>query len=186
MIIDPSGIISFESGEALIYAAAFTRIQCGSQTVNLKPGTIAWLSRQGNSTRICSLAAQTPNAIEAVLKNKSIQASYGEELILGDQDVYTRMIGDNLGHRNIRVIALSENISVAKSEVSTTSVFNSSDLLQDIYISQDKQDKAMLNKIVKTAACISVVTGNHGPYGELTTDVMYGSQTSPGLNKPNK
>lgn len=167
MIVAADGAIELKGGEALIYATHPTSIQCRGHVVAIKPGTVAWLTRDEQTTRVCSLAAQSPDSIEVVVRNKSIPVSYGEELVLGDVNLGQWLTDDMVDRRRVRMADMQDNLCVAKSEASPFSVFNASDLLCEVYESKDRKDKVITEKIVKMASCLTVVTGKNGPYSRL-------------------
>ena len=118
-------------------------------------------------TRVCSLAAPSPDAIQVLAQNRSIPVGYGEEVVLGESDVNKWLMEDTIDRRKVRIADVDQNLSVAKSEASPFSIFNASDLLCEVYDSKDRLDKIITEKIVKMATCLTLVTSKNGPYARL-------------------
>jgi hypothetical protein len=113
------------------------------------------------------LGASSPNAIQIQTNHKSIPVSYGEEVVVGDDSVKQWMVKDTVDRRRVRLLALPENTYIAKSEASPFSIFNSSSMLCSIYDSKETMDKTIVEKIVKMAACLTVVTAKNGSYTRM-------------------
>ena len=97
--------------------------------------------------------------------NRFISLSAGQEAIAAPDRVLAlrELNATGVGHRRIRFIAGDFGVVVC-SEFSIPAVLSGATLLSTVAHSSDSSDKRLVGRILKTAACLSVVTNNHGPY----------------------
>ncbi len=165
------GVVSLNSGEALIMASDDTILNIYEHQVLVKAGTIALVSHEDGVTKVRNLYEQTAgtNGLQALVANQSIGASAGTEIVLSpDADMLLSAIKkDSVGRRMLRSANVGD-LKVATCEISLVSLTPSTDLLPLVFHSKHKVDRAIAEKLIKMAACLSSATAGHGAYSPVT------------------
>jgi hypothetical protein len=170
MMVKEDGVVGLSNGELLIFAIAPTRVQAGSHIIEIKAGAVVWITKADEITRICSLAAQGANAVQVMAENNTYPVSYGEELVVGNDKVQQWLKKDTIERRKVRLLEFNDKICITKSEASPYSIFDASDLLCEINDSKNKKDQLIMEKIIKMASCLTIVSSKNGPYSRLDRD----------------
>ncbi len=163
--VGSDGSLELKGGDALISASALTHITSQGIQITMKPKSVVYLSRSRNCLRVCSLHALSPGSVGLMAGNRFISLSAGQEAIAAPDRVLAlrELNATGVGHRRIRFIAGDFGVVVC-SEFSIPAVLSGATLLSTVAHSSDSSDKRLVGRILKTAACLSVVTNNHGPY----------------------
>ena len=75
---------------------------------------------------------------------------------------YKALQSDRVGRRRVNGVIAEDGQTLIRSEVSLVSLMQRSVLLRSLIMS--KADRALTDKLTKTAACFMQVTGGHGSY----------------------
>lgn len=164
------GGIELKSGEIVLEATRPTAIKVNEHIVHMKGGAVALVSIHKGVTRISNLCENKAESIQVRVanSNRSIPLSAGQEsLISHNADQLTDFVAnDNLGHRRTKHIDTKTGHKILKSEVSLISAMQQHQLLSDIMASDNDSDNRLESRLVKMAACLMVVTNNHGLYAQ--------------------
>jgi hypothetical protein len=132
--------------------------------IDIKAGAIALIFEDGHDVAIMDLSDNNPGDIKVAGPNQFA-------LVPGQQVVLTRNASSNLVQinpassvalRRTAKVQLNNGITAYASEFSIPSALNTANLYRQLL--QDAPRRTVLNKILHAAACVQMVTANHGPY----------------------
>lgn len=166
VFVDRNSQIILEAGEAVIAPDHRAIIVAGDATIIVAPSTIISISRNDNCLKIHNLYEKGNHAVRAVVNGKSIEVGMGRELILSTNEGVTKMesSNDNLGRRRVKSLGYIGNKHATSCEISLISLLEKHSALKALVRSHDTQDKQLVAKLVKTAACLMMSTNSHGVY----------------------
>lgn len=167
LFADPSAIVKssedgtlvLQEGEVLLEVRDKAIIRAGELACIIKSGSIALVSRRGNLISVRNLSDRKRNALVCFLEGKTVALHQGEEL----RSTCFEQYGDQIARRNTQIIDRVQK-GVELSEVSLPSLLLHNDTLFLLSSSNRAVDRAAIKRILKTSACLEVVTNSHGPY----------------------
>ncbi|MBX9879478.1 MAG: hypothetical protein K2Y22_13540 [Candidatus Obscuribacterales bacterium] len=160
-------VVTLKSGEALI---ATTRgkqqIAAGSYTVRVNAQATVVVSFENNVLKVANIYDKSPSSVQVETAGGTVSLGVGEELIIApDEDTIAEaMQSDKLGRRNIKSHNLHISCRITHSEISLVSLLENNATVNQLVLSHDRDDRALANCILKTAACLMLSTAKHGPY----------------------
>lgn len=161
------GVVSLDYGEAMVIASDDTIVNIAGHQVSVEGGTIAHISLEDGVVKVRNLYEQSPGStgVNAFVNGQQISTSAGTEIIIShDADTLTESVRrDSIGRRLMQSFDVGD-AKVATCEISLVSLVPNSDLLPLVLHSKQKHDRAIADKLIKMAACLSTATSNHGPY----------------------
>lgn len=161
------GTYVLTAGEILVNSHRNVTIKAPNATIVAKPGAAVLVSTNGDVTTIRNLYEPGASTVKVSSSSHFAHVPVGSEIVIGPSKakVLEFLKTDLVGRRRIQVGDVKSGGFVS-SEVSLISLLNQSDLMRAVGRSQHVQSKSMVNKLLKMAACISVVTAAHGGYNE--------------------
>lgn len=163
--------LNLKSGDALVSTNAATTIAAGRYTVHMQPHAIALISNRGDHLTVRNLYESKQTSLTISTDDqRHLGTQLGHELIIGKQTMsHTQVLNEEpVGRRRMRHNDLGKTHSVVSSEVSIVSLLQNTNLLSQLQRSQHPDDKAMLNKIMKMAVSLQLVTQKHGNYSIIS------------------
>jgi hypothetical protein len=159
--------LALRQGELLVATTAPTKVFADGYCIGLDTGSIALVANRGDHIVVRELfnAKQAP-AMVVTADKRSVGAAVGQELIIGKAGYsFAKVLGeDAVGRRRMRHIDMGAHTNVISCEVSLVSLLENTEILSRLSRSQSPEDRAIVNKILKTAVALSIVTQSHGPY----------------------
>jgi hypothetical protein len=154
------------TGETLLTPSKKTTVNVGFGSLTIKSGSVVWIDRQAACVKVRVLFENASNAVQLNLgPGSSISLQAGQEAVLGqDKSAVARaMQTDRLPRRQTRHIQAA-NASLSTSEFPLLSFMQSAMILRAVLGSENKADRLLSTKLIKTAACLIQVTSSHGAY----------------------
>jgi hypothetical protein len=151
--------------ESLVWADHDTVIPAGSYSIRIASGAAALVTTNGGTVTVRTVHAGAPSAVTVISGSNFIPVSAGHEVIVGQSDKLAQAaLTDKVARRKIHTTRISADRSVMTSEVSLVSLMQNSTALVKLMHSSNPADRALANKLIKTAACLMQVTGARGAY----------------------
>lgn len=157
---------TLSSGDLLITVTKPIVVNCDGYKITLEPGTIAMFSKTSKSLKVHDLWETKSASIDAFVGKRRVDISAGQELIVSasNTQVTQEMRLDQIARRRISIYDISKSDAASRSEISIVSLVQSNPLLWQLFHSKRPADKALSEKLIKMAACLTQATTNHGPY----------------------
>lgn len=165
--LDSPSQINLKHGDTIVSASRPTTVIAGRYSVKMEANTIALISNRGDHVIVRSIYESKLASIKiATPEKRCLGVLLGQETIVGREGIsYTRVLGeDAIGRRRMRHLALGTNATVITSEISLVSLLHNTDILSQISRSPMAEDKVILNKVLKMAVALSMITQGHGNY----------------------
>ncbi len=180
-VLVEQGHLTVRDGEALIIASKPTHVKIADAIVTVNPGAIALVSKDDRVVKVRSLYERWTGTIQVFLGKRESKLNAGQELMLGPEgdSVLRSMSQDKVGRRRVKNVDLVSGDSIIRSEVSLVSLFGRNTLMKQIHASKNVDDQDIKEKIVKMAACLSVVTSSHGPFTSTPSNGLKYTQEKP-------
>jgi hypothetical protein len=161
--------IKIKQGDAVVIASKGTTVQSGDFLIQMAGGSGALISRNGDTVAIRNLYEDKQHSVKLVVGNRYSALSGGDELLIGPtyKDVSRLLKAEPLDRRRIKYIEIPNSLGYIRDEVSLTSLVANSKLLSDIMHSDNRDDKSIAAKLIKTAAVLSQTTRHKGSYSSL-------------------
>ena len=98
--------------------------------------------------------------------NRSVSVAVGEELVVGPDDglLLKSMRADGISRRRSHSYEIGPEGKLVQSEISLISLMRNSAILSHLNNSVDREDRALIARLTKMAACLQTVTSGHGSY----------------------
>ncbi|MBX9690068.1 MAG: hypothetical protein K2X27_25375, partial [Candidatus Obscuribacterales bacterium] len=164
-------IMQIHEGEVLVSADKVTVVKTPHSVVTINPNTIALISVENKVTKVRNLWELGHGCIRQTVAGKFVDICAGEESILGwDQlGVNKALSKDVVGRRKVRGIDVPGGMYMQRAEVSLVALMQpeTSEFLHDLVSSNNPNDKALANKLVKMAAVLTQVTAKHGQFVQI-------------------
>jgi hypothetical protein len=155
-----NGDLNLKRGTILVHPNQQIQIKCGDKTVKIEKGSIAEITKQGDSLLIRNLHEKSKQTIEVTInKNHKILLRAGEQAHIGSTPTE-----DQVGKRATQTHDLPQGKTLTRSEFSLISWMQSSTLWQQSQESTTPESKQLQKHIHKMAACLMVVTSKYGSY----------------------
>lgn len=157
---------SLESGEILVSTRKPVTIRSRNCSLRLKADATALITRKNDLFSVKNLSDHGDGSIVVNIgHNFATVLGVGDEVVSGLQaDGIKGYLSDGVARRNSRLQNVAPDCSVMTSELSVGMLIKSNAILNRIYYSQNEDDKAIKQKLLKMGTILSVVTANHGPF----------------------
>jgi hypothetical protein len=154
------------SGEAVIIANDQAFVRVGKGVLHLQPGAIVSVNVTKGSAYVRNIYEPASKGVEVIVGPKRTVVTLGNELILvPPSEKMDRTFVDGIGRRKLARYE-ERGSGVYVSEVSLISLIMNSEILTKIFHSEVPEDKSLSSELLKMAACVSIVTANHGTFGQ--------------------
>jgi hypothetical protein len=166
----PDGKILVNSGELLIDATKQATVVVGNYTLELRKGTTALISRNANRIKIFNLSDTAFDSIAVKTKRGEIATSAGQELTLAANigTITSELKQDGIARRRLHIMDCNGSMA-AMSEFSIVSLFQKNSSLKFVYGKDEKDAKAISEKIMKMGVVIQQVTQSRGAYKQVAS-----------------
>lgn len=156
------------SGEALVSANSRVNVLGGVYAVDVAPGAVVHIVKDGNVLKVRSLCDSVGKAICIHISGKTIKLSPGEEIAVSTNEQFLEhsLKQDHIGRRESHKFVVGDNHIVVKSELSAVSLIQKSTLLGGMYAKGSPADRSVLERVMKMTAALFQVTGKRGAYSE--------------------
>lgn len=163
--VNQPGVVELKHGDVVIASTkGKTIVNSGDTSIAIEPSTIAYLSQEGTSLKIRNLHENGGSPLSVLVGGRLFHIGVGHEIVISESEsAYQHKIQDNVARRHIRRVNQA-NKHIATCEFSLLSLIETSRILKQICHSKEADDKALEARLVKTAACLMLTTGSHGPY----------------------
>lgn len=155
-----------DSGEMVIEALHGGVIGTPLAHIYVKTGVVLLCQVQEGIEYIYVLSDSSPQSTSVIVNKRRAQLSQGVEAIVSDHQANYKELGgpDDIGHRAMRMHLLGDNRFMLVSEFSLMDALQHNRLLLGIKQSDEAADVALSEKLLKTVAVITSVTGRRGAY----------------------
>ncbi|MBI4533920.1 MAG: hypothetical protein HY711_08215, partial [Candidatus Melainabacteria bacterium] len=169
IVVEKPNTITLKHGEIFVTASQPVVVKSAGHNVYVKPGAMALVSNENGMLKLRNIWEGAANSVHVQIGSKFVSASVGQELIVGtnDHSLGKLLKGDAIGRRRIRSFDVPGGHTLTRSEVSLVSLAQSSHLLSRVLKSPNEGDRAIANKLLKMAACLSLITAGHGAYSTV-------------------
>ncbi len=153
-------------GESLVVAKQEAFVKAGKAVLHLQPGAVALVRVHKGRSYIRNIFEPRAKAVEVIVGTKRSIVTVGCEMVVAPpSEKLERVFIDTVGRR--RLVRYDERGSgIFVSEVSMISLIMDSELLSKLFQSAELEDKSLSSRILKMAACLSLVTSGHGTFGQ--------------------
>jgi len=134
--------------------------------IYVKSGAVILCQVQEGIEYIYVLSDNSPQSTSVIVNKRHAKLDQGVEAIVSDHQAnYKELAGsDDIGHRAMRMHVLGNNLFLLVCEYSLMDALQHNRLLLEIKNSDAATDKALAEKLLKTVAVITSVTGKRGAY----------------------
>jgi hypothetical protein len=159
------GCIRIVFGDVVLAAKQDTIIEAAGCRMTVGKGSIVAIDCYEDRLTVRCLHDGHRGSIVVGMPHTNGQISSGEELVFAPSDhaLASELANSQVGHRRL-VKNAGVRGSSAVSEFSSVGLASSSKVLHMLLKSTASGDKAVSDKIMKTAACLTAVTSSHGRY----------------------
>lgn len=157
-------------GELLVSARENVNINAANCEIAIPKGAVVLIRKQQGVVCVENLLEDQSSSILVRISQKSIPLMCGQEILVA-QDLPALqkvVVDDHVLRRNIKIFQLSCGGNLMHAEVSYPTLVHNSSLLNTINKSMEKSDRALSARLLRMAACLSIVTGPHGRYARIT------------------
>ncbi len=160
------GAIVLRKGEILLAPERTTVVSSGTARVEVSPGAIALVARDGACLKVRGLWESSTGKIVARGGAGFVPVRAGQEVVVAasTSEMTAFLKGDSMARRRIVRFPTSTGEALMVSEVSFLGTVNDSTLLPALLKSMNPEDKGLRDRIVKMAVVLSVVTSRHGNF----------------------
>jgi len=162
-----SGIVNLQDGEILVASSKQIMIEAGDFWVTLAPGTIAAVFRHSGTVSVRTLHDSRGNSTRVYAGGNEIaRISAGQEVVTATDGpaLSTAISRIPVGRRRMELLTGNGSQIAARCDVSPLSVIQNSSVLTNLMHSSRNSDRAIVENVLKTAACLQMVSGHHGAY----------------------
>lgn len=158
--------IELASGELMLVSKQPVVLNVSRHRVYFDKDVIASVTTKRGVLSIRNLSESHYAAIKACLNGSCFKLGAGQELLLahGTTNLQSAAAVDRVQRRKPHLFAFGNGDELLSSEFSLVDVIRSSPLFSAMVKSGSKQDRIILGRITKTAACLAIATANHGHY----------------------
>jgi hypothetical protein len=146
-------------------------IWAGDYQINVAKGAICFVAISDNVVSVRNLSGKVSGSLGIVIAKKFVKLSAGQEVLIApdNESILLNMQSDGIARRGITLIEVGKEAVVCRSEFSMVSLLNRNTVMRKLVHSTDKDDKAVVEHILKMGACLATVTSVRGPYHELSS-----------------
>jgi len=132
--------------------------------VSLKDGTI----------KIRNLQENKAYSVQVFLGHQTFQLYAGQELVASSSfdKLSQSASSDGLQRRRMNTLELSDGTNVMRCEFSPVTLIKSTPVLKSLVSSNFKPESRAFEKVLKMAACLSIVTESHGNFAPVTAQTQ--------------
>jgi hypothetical protein len=154
--------VNMANGAVLLEPMANTTIKLRMVTVNAKSKSLVFVRSRKGCEHVLVLLG---NATAAVGRHR-VGLSSGDEAIVTDHHPnYHDLVGeDEIGRRRCKLVPASDGRMLAVTEFSLIHALEREPLIYQLIHSDQSRDRALKDRLIKTAAVLSIVTAKHGQY----------------------
>lgn len=166
-VFENANTVRVQSGQALIHSLKPLKVKVAGQSVEMKPGCVAFFDAGKSAIKACNLFEEEAHSMRVVGAKSHATLSPGSELIfvpMASKSIDA--VRDNVGRRRVRVSEMG-TVKVITSEVSMLSVICNNKLLVGTFNSNNSYDQTLAKKVGKMAVALSIVTASHGAYSSV-------------------
>jgi hypothetical protein len=158
--------LTLETGEILVDVDADTIITTPKLFLKSTGKSLLLFKLSPDAERCFVIWDEGPSSVQVQTQQRMVKLGPASEIMVGDhQPRYSEIAAnDNVGRRQIRIFELGKGFYMTKTEFSLVHIFDSTPLLHSLKTSDDPQDRAWKERILKTAAILGITTGKHGSY----------------------
>lgn len=162
--------LELRHGQLLVEAARAGVVATPAADIYLKRRALVLLRVKEHSTRILVIWDNGVSAVSVVCDRHHVRLGPGDEALLADHhpDQGEIMEEDEIGRRRIQVSNLGNGKTVTTAEFSLLQALEREPLLCEAFRAPDERDRALKEKILKTAAVLNLVTARRGFYTART------------------
>lgn len=155
-----------DEGEMVIEALHSGVIATPLSQIYLKAGTVILCQVQEGIEYIYVLSDNSSQSTSLIINKRHAKLDQGVEAIVSDHQANYKELGgsDDIGHRAMRMHILGNKLFLLVCEYSLMDALQHNRLLLGIKDSNTAADKALSEKLLKTVAVITSVTGRRGAY----------------------
>ncbi len=155
-----------DSGEMVIEALHSGVIATPLSQIYVRSGAVLLCQVEEGIEYVYVLADNSPQSTSVIVNKRHAKLDQGVEAIVSDHQANYKELGgpDDIGHRAMRMHILGNNRFLLVCEYSLMDVLQHNRLLLGIKDSDAQADKALSEKLLKTVAVITSVTGRRGSY----------------------
>lgn len=155
-----------DAGEMVVEALHPGVIATPLSQIYVKTGSVILCQVQEGIEYIFVLSDSSPQSTSIIVNKRHAKLDQGVEAIVSDHQANYKELGgpDDIGHRAMRMHMLGNNLFLLICEYSLMDALQHNRLLIGIKNSDAPADKALSEKLLKTVAVITSVTGKRGAY----------------------
>lgn len=155
-----------DSGQMVIEALHSGVIATPLSQIYVKSGSVLLCQVEEGIEYIFVLSDNAPQSTSVIVNKRHAKLDQGVEAIVSDHQANYKELGgpDDIGHRAMRMHIVGSNRFLLVCEYSLMDVLQHNRLLLGIKDSDSAADKALSEKLLKTVAVITSVTGRRGAY----------------------
>jgi hypothetical protein len=168
--IDDIRSVTLIKGELLVSAFEPTTVQAERYSLIVPKGTIALISNRSRVVKVHNLYEEQRSSLNLRISKKLMPIGSGEEMIVAPDNASMQkaIVYDQVCRRDVCLFDLSCGGLLACSEFWPLHVMKQSKVLRGLVHSQKREDKVLVSKILKMAACLAHTTRGHGTYAWIT------------------
>jgi hypothetical protein len=161
-----------DAGEMVIEAIHSGVIATPLSQIYVKTGSVLLCQVQEGIEYIYVLSDNSPQSTSIIVNKRHAKLDQGVEAIVSDHQANYKELGgpDDIGHRAMRMHMLGNNMFLLVCEYSLMDALQKNRLLLGIKSSNAAADKALSEKLLKTVAVITSVTGKRGAYSNSSRE----------------
>lgn len=158
--------ILLDSGEMVIEVLHSGVIATPLSQIYAKAGAVLLCQVDEGIEYIFVLSDNGPQSTSVIVNKRHAKLDQGVEAIVSDHQAHYKELGgaDDIGHRAMRMHVLGNKLFLLICEYSLMDALQHNRLLLEIKNSDAAADKALSEKLLKTVAVITSVTGKRGAY----------------------
>jgi hypothetical protein len=168
--VSKAHIITLFYGDLLLATRDPYLVRVGSARVLIQSNSICLISKRGQSIKIRNLSDQDINSTFVIVGDTWYPLSLGEEFVYAanSQELSRSVIEDKTNRRQLKMIDIPGGESILRCDCSIVSVMSRTSIIRDLQDSKVLADRQLFERLLKVAACLSIVTSSHGNYMPIT------------------
>ena len=159
--------LNLDKGNLLVKATKNMTVRTHEGDVLLAAGSLVFVMETGNDVAVFNLHDGGSGKVKVKTGGKEFNLNPGTELVMTrvkDAKFEEVNPGRAVAARDVQEFNLEGGITAFQSDFSIMSAFNQLDYLRGVASSDKKEMKNVVNKVLKTAAALHVVTSGRGAY----------------------
>lgn len=158
--VDKLGTIVLEDGEILLNSTRPILVKTPSGNLSVGARAILTIRVDRVNGEVIRVLYDNHNgsAVMSFTSGQSVKIGVGEELAIGSISV------NGVSHRNIELLQSRASLKLIRSEFSLASLTSSGNVVSAVLLSKLSENRKIRNKIIKTAAALSIINSRHGAF----------------------